>query len=242
MPTTILRTAALPRWLALLLCIAPVMAALAAQPGAEYSIRWDPTQGGPATAEAVLQLLGKKPGERSRYEVQYFDITPPADAPPGFDAIMRKRIEGTTAQLTYKLRGSAPFPSDPSLKKWHCPLPTPTKRKEESDIAFLGGGQTSKAYSRSCSHSSAQLDIAVPAALQPQPNRCKSAMTRIESGKLKVEEWRLPDGSRLIEVSSIGHDSAKASADFRDQIVRPLLAQQVQPVQRSKSAIGGDCG
>lgn len=236
------RSAALPRLLTLLLCVTPVLAALAAKPGAEYSIRWDPTQGGPASAEAVLQLLGLKAGERSRFEVQYFDIANPADAPPGFGAIMRKRTVGSTAQLTYKLRGSTPFPAGSTLKHWHCPLPAPTRRKEETDLSFLGAEQVSTAYSRSCSHSSKQLDIAVPAALQPQPNRCKSSMTRIESGKLKVEEWMLPDANRLVEVSSIGRDNTLDRNAFRDRVVRPLLAAGVQPLQRSKSALSGDCG
>ncbi len=231
-----------PRLLLALLCAAPALAAQADKPGAEYSVRWDPAQGGPATLEAVLRLLHRKPGKRSRYVVQYFDIATPADAPPGFVAIMRKRSFGSTAQLTYKLRGSTPFPADSSLKHWHCPLPAPAKRKEEADIGFLGADQVSKAWSRSCSHSSQQLDIAVPALLQPRPNRCRSTMTRIESGKLKVEEWHLPDDSRLIEVSSIGYDDAEASADFRDRVVKPLLAARVRPVQRSKSALGGECG
>jgi hypothetical protein len=214
---------------------------MAAGSGAEYSIRWDPAQSGPGTPEAALQVLGKKPGKRSRYEVQYFDIATPADAPAGFDAIMRKRTFGSTAQLTYKLRGSTPWPDKTPLAQWPCPLPKPVKSKEEADIAFLGMEHTSKAYSRSCTHSSPQLDIAVPAALQPRPNSCRSTMTRLESGKLKVEEWHLPDGTRLIEVSSIGHDSTKARNHFARRVVEPLLAQQVHPVQRSKSALGSAC-
>ncbi len=242
--TVALKTAAHAGTLFLLVTLAllPAGAALAAKDQAEFSLRWDPAQGGPASAEAALKSLGLKAGDTSRFEVQYFDITTPADAPPGFDAIMRKRIVGSTSQLTYKLRGSRPFPGDTSLKEWHCPLPTPAKRKQEADVAFLGLEQTSKAYSRSCSHSSKRLDITVPAALQPQPNRCRSAMTRIESGKLKIEQWLLPDGSRLIEVSQIGRDSNAASAAFRDQVVKPLIEQQVQPLQRSKSAFGGECG
>lgn len=226
--------------LALLLCL-PAPAALAAKHGAEFSFRWDPAQGGPASPAAVLQALGQKPGKHSDFEVQYFDIATPADAPPGFEAIMRKRIEGQTAQLTYKLRGSTPWPGKTSIDQWPCPLPSPTQSKEEADVAFLGAQQTSKAYSRSCSHSSRQLDIRVPAALQPQPNKCKSTMTRLESGKLKVEQWQFPDGSRLIEVSRLDRDTAKARDDFRDKVVVPLLALQAQPLQRSKSALGGEC-
>ena len=225
---------------ALLLCLA-APTVLAAKAGAEFSFRWDPAQGGPASPEAVLQALGHKPGKSSSFEVQYFDIDTPADAPPGFEAIMRKRIEGSTAQLTYKLRGSTPWPGRTSIDQWPCPLPKPYKSKEEADIAFIGEQQTRTAYSRSCSHSSRQLDITVPAALQPQANQCRSAMTRLESGKLKVEQWQFPDGSRLIEVSRLDRDTAKASNDFRDKVVVPLIALQARPLQRSKSALGGEC-
>jgi hypothetical protein len=225
---------------ALLLWLAAA-SAWAAKAGAEFSFRWNPDQGGPASAEAALHALGLESGRRSRFDVQYFDIATPADAPPGFEAILRKRTEGATAQLTYKLRGSTPWPDKTSLKQWRCPLPAPNERKDEADIAFLGAGQTSKAWSRSCSHRSARLDIAPPPALRPQPNRCKSSMTRLEAGMLKVEEWHLPDGTRLIEVSRQGHDTHEAGDAFRDRVVNPLLKRQAIPLQRSKSALGGEC-
>ena len=233
---------AAPLWLAALLqCATLSGAARAAPPDAEFSIRWDPVRSGPATPEAVLQALGRKPGKRSRFEVQYFDISTPADAPPGFDPIMRKRTSGKTAELTYKLRGGKPWPEPTPLKHWPCPLLSPIERKEEADIAFLGAEQTHKVWSRSCSHSSRQLDIAVPPALSPQPNSCRSTMTRLKSRDLKVEAWQLPDGSQLLEVSRAGRDTPADSAAFRDQVVKPLLARQVMPLQRSKSARGGEC-
>jgi len=231
-----------PPWLAaLLLCVALSGAARAAPADAEFSIRWDPARGGPASPQEVLEALDRKPGRRSHFDVQYFDITRPADTPPGFDAIMRKRSVGKTAELTYKVRGGTPWPEPTPLKQWHCPLPTPNERKEEADIAFLGAEHTHKVWSRSCSHSSRQLDIAVPPALQPQPNSCRSAMMRLRSGDLKIEQWQLPDGSRLIEASRAGRDTPADHDAFRDGVVKPLLARQVLPLQRSKSALGGDC-
>ncbi len=189
----------------------------------------------------MLAALGRPADASSHFEVQYFDVATPADAPPGFDAILRKRIEGAHAQLTYKLRGNTPWPRQPSQAPWRCPLPKPYQSKEEVDVVFVGAETTGRAYSRSCSHSSPQLDIAMPAPLQARPNNCKSAMTRLEAGALKVEEWRLPDGSRLIEVSRLGRDTDRARDMFRDQVVKPLLALQAQALQRSKSALGGEC-
>lgn len=215
--------------------------AWAATSSAEYSMRWDPSSGGPASAAQALAQLGMHGGKGSRYEVQYFDIGAAVDAPSGFEAILRKRHNDTQAQLTYKLRGTAPWPGGTSLKQWHCPLPMPQQRKEEADVAFLTADRVSSAHSRSCSHSSAQLDVAMPAELKARPLGCKSTMTRRESGALKVEEWHMADGSRLLEVSRLADHSAKASAAFRDQVVKPLLAAGVMPLQRSKSMIGGAC-
>jgi hypothetical protein len=223
------------------LCALPGAAAWAGKAQAEYSVRWDPAEGGPSTVEQTLMALGTQADKHSQFEVQYFDIANPADAPAGFTAILRKRIVGSTAQLTYKLRGDKPWPEPSAVKPWSCPLPAPNERKEEVDVAFLGPQQLSKTWSRSCSHRSQQLDIAAPAALQPRPNSCLSKMKRATAGKLKVEEWRLPDGSRLIEVSQFGQDTVKASAHFRDHVVEPLLALQAKPVQRSKSSLGGNC-
>ena len=219
----------------------PAGSAWAAKARAEFSFRWDPTQGGPASAEATLEALGLTAGKPSRFEVQYFDIDTPSDTPSGYSAILRKRIVGTTTQLTYKLRGSEPWPGASPLKSWQCPLPQPHDRKEEVDIAFLSADQQSKAYSRSCTHDTAQLDVALPAALQARPNNCKSTMTRLEAGKLKIEQWRLANGGQLLEVSRGGRDNAKDSAGFRDQVVKPLLGLQAQPLQRSKSAMGSEC-
>jgi hypothetical protein len=227
--------------LAMSCSVAPMVAAWAAKGSAEYSMRWDPAQGGPRSAEDTLLKLGLHASKRSMFEVQYFDIVTPADAPPGFDAIMRKRSNGQVAQLTFKLRGASAWPQDLPSKPWNCPLPRPHERKEEADIAFLAADQVSRAHSRSCTHTSTRLDVQVPAVLQPRPSGCKSRMTRLEAGKLKVERWRMADGSTLLEVSRIGADDAQASADFRDQVVKPLLALQALPVQRSKSAIGSDC-
>jgi len=227
--------------LALGCIVAPMAAAWAAQGSAEYAMRWDPAQGGPQSAEDTLLGLGLHAGKRSVFEVQYFDVIAPADAPPGFESIMRKRSNGHVAQLTFKVRGASAWPRDLPWKQWNCPLPRPHERKEEADIVFLAADQVSRAHSRSCSHTSTRLDVEVPALLQPRPSGCNSRMTRLQAGKLKVEQWRMADGSTLLEVSRIGDDSAEASADFRDQVVKPLLALHALPVQRSKSTIGSDC-
>ncbi|MCU0964586.1 MAG: hypothetical protein MUF08_05880 [Burkholderiaceae bacterium] len=232
-----------PRWAILLL--APLLAAVgpagAATQDAEFAVRWDPRQGGPATPQDALRELRLKASAPSHFEVQYFEFAAPAGLPTGFDPILRKRLTGGEAELTFKLRGLAPLPAQPSLKRWDCPLGPTQERKDEADITFVAAGRTVTAYSRSCSLESRQADLQPPAALQARPKGCGSTMTRLRSGKLKVEAWTMGDGSVLLEASRPGkHDEASMRA-FERQVLQPLLALKVQPLERSKSAIGGDC-
>jgi hypothetical protein len=66
-------------------------------------------------------------------------------------------------------------------------------------------------------------------------------MTRLRSGKLKIEQWQMADGSTLIEASRPGRHDEASMRVFEREVLQPLLALQVQPLERSKSAIGGDC-
>ena len=117
---------------------------------AEFAVRWDPRQGGPATPQDALRELRLKASAPSHFEVHYFEFTAPAGLPAGFDAILRKRLTAGEAELTFKLRGAAPLPAQPTLKKWACPLGPTKDRKDEADITFVEAGRAIKAYSRSC--------------------------------------------------------------------------------------------
>ena len=173
--------------------------------------------------------------------MQYFEFTPPADAPPGFEPILRQRISGDAAEWTFKLRGHAPLPARPTLKQWACPLGTTRDRKDEVDIGFAAAGRVLTAHSRSCSVESHDPALQPPAALHARPKGCASTMTRLQSGKLKIEQWQLADGTTLIEASRPGKHSAASMRGFEREVLQPLLALKVQPLERSKSAIGGDC-
>jgi hypothetical protein len=215
--------------------------AFGAAQDAEFAVRWDPRQGGPATPADVLRELRLKASAPSHFEVQYYDFALPAGLPAGFDPILRKRISGGEAELSFKLRGPAPLPPQPTLKHWDCPLGPTQDRKDEADITFVAAGRSITAYSRSCSVESRQADVEPPAALQARPKGCGSTMTRLRSDELKVEQWKMSDGSMLLEASRPGrHDPASMRA-FEREVLKPLLALKVQPLQRSKSAIGGDC-
>ena len=45
----------------------------------------------------------------------------------------------------------------------------------------------------------------------------------------------------LLEASRPGKHDAASMRAFEREVLKPLLALKVQPLERSKSAIGGDC-
>jgi hypothetical protein len=219
----------------------PSLPAGAAAAHAEFAVRWDPRQGGPATPQDALRELRLKASAPSRFEIQYFEFTPPDGLPPGFDAILRKRLNDGEAELTFKLRGDAPLPQQPTLKQWVCPLGNTRDRKDEVDLTFIEAGRVLTAYSRSCNVESRDTTLQPPAALQARPKGCGSTMTRLRSGELKIEQWHLADGTTLLEASRPGRHDAASTRAFEREVLRPLLALKAQPLERSKSAIGGDC-
>lgn len=226
------------------LAIGVLLAALpawAAAADAEFAVRWDPRQGGPATPQDTLGALRLKAGKPRRFEVRYFEFTPPPGLPPEFEPILRQRIGGDEVEWTFKLRGPAPLPAQPTLQQWACPLGATRDRKDEVDLGFVGVGRVLTAYSRSCSVESHDLQSPAPATLQARPKGCASTMTRLSAGKLKVEQWQLADGTTLIEASRPGKHDEASMRDFEREVLEPLLALKIQPLQRSKSAIGGDC-
>ena len=142
----------MPRFKLVALLALPLAAAAwpscAAAQDAEFAVRWDPRQGGPATPQDALHGLRLRASSPSYFEVQYLEFTPPAGLPPGFDAILRKRLTGGEAELTFKLRGDAPLPAQPTLQRRDCPLGKTKDRKDEADISFAGAGRVIKAHSR----------------------------------------------------------------------------------------------
>jgi hypothetical protein len=233
----------LPPWtLALALAAALVSTpAHAAAMDAEFALRWDPKQGGPATPQDALRELRLKAGKPRQFEVQYFEFAPPADVPSGFEPILRKRVSDGEVELSFKLRGDKALPAQPSLKRWACPLGSTRDRKDEADVTWIGPGRTLTAYSRSCNVESRDLGLLPPHALQARPKGCGSTMTRLVSGKLKLEQWQLADGTTLLEASRPGQHTEASMRAFEHEVLKPLLALKVQPLQRSKSAIGGEC-
>lgn len=192
---------------------------------AEFSVRWAPADGGPASAEAVLHALALPVRKPRHYRVEYFDVAVPAGLPPGFAAILRERTRSDTRELMYKLRGTH------AVSGARCPLPAGHEAKTEMDMWFLAAGEPHRAWSFSCSMS---LTGAIPPALAARGKDCVATMNRFEGrtsrGKVQVEAWVTRGGTTMFEVSRTGRDTPRDIAAFRAEVVEPLLALGARPL------------
>ena len=153
---------------------APASAAPSEPALAEYAVRWNAAEGGPATAQQAMALLKMKKSRTSAFRVEYFDVPATAATPAGFSVLLRRR---TTApgqgDLTWKLRG------DHALQDWACPLKNAGQSKAELDVAFAGKEVVDRAYSYSCTSAKS---------LDPRPGIAATVRPCIAD----VRRWRRP--------------------------------------------------
>ena len=197
---------------------------------AEYAIRWDAREGGPGTAIDVLQWLGKSSKSSERYTVRYYDLPRPPSAPEGAGVILRQRAkQGGKTQIRLKYRLEKPLSSG-----WECPSDD-FEKSSELDVTWLELGQK-VSYSYACT----LKEETPPPALKATPKPCLAEMTRYEADGFKIEEWLLPDGQRLLEISRNAKDSLSKRQSFQS-LVDQLMARGVRPADRSKTELGSDC-
>lgn len=204
--------------------------------GAEYAVRWNPAEGGPATPAEALAFLGARTSAGGECAVRYFDFAAPAGAPAGTTAILRQRDCGEGAgDVRLKYRSARPLGSD-----WHCPADAGYRQKAEVDIGF-GESAPARVYSYSCTLPVTQP----PASLHASPKPCASRMTRYDGDApgcpgCRVEAWRLPDGSVRLEISQTAPNAVDALASFASVVGR-LRARGARPVDESKTELGSRC-
>ena len=219
---------------ALLLALLP--AARAGEPRrAEYAARWDPSRGGPATAAEVASALELSAGPATSCDVRYYDLPAPSGAPPGASIILRRRSCGDgRTQIRLKYRSAHP------LGKWACPAGMAFRPQSEVDVGF-GPEAPSRVYAYSCTLAADEP----PKGLGAVPKPCASRMTRYGASgrggaRYKIEEWRLPDGGRRLEISRSAKNGSNALASF-ERVVARLRARGALLLQESKTELGSRC-
>jgi len=211
----------------------PAFAATAEPAAAEYVIRWNTRDGGPASLNGVLAIMRSRATRDRTFKVDYYDLPPALAAPPGYSVILRMRIEeGGAAELTWKLRGDA------VLAEWMCPLRNAKESKAEVDVTLQGLDALARSFSYSCTSDGPD---AAAAELSATLKACTATMTRKVAGPLKLEEWRFPGDVVIIDVSLSSLNNPDALELFRNRIAKPLLAAGVVPLSESKSDLGGHC-
>jgi hypothetical protein len=219
----------------------PSSAPQRAKQDAEFAVRWDPAQGGPRDARAAARALGWRVRREESLRVRYYDAaTPLADVPPGAQVVLRERRRKQGVELTLKYRSERAMTALPALDRWACPLGRKAEVKDEVDVSFDASASPGRAYSRSCSLERVADAAAVAARLGARPQPCESDVLRLRADPFKIEEWHLPDGGRLIEVSRNGRDSEKAAARFAREVVLELTSRLgAKPIASSKTAGSG---
>ncbi|MDM0078715.1 hypothetical protein QTH90_30210 [Variovorax sp. J2P1-59] len=227
-----------------------VISASAAEPAVrtEYAFRWNPAAGGPKSVEAAAELLGIRDAIPRDLEVRYLVVNQPWKMPSrAFQAMGRERKTEDGAESTYKLRGPYSQEAAAALAKWECPLTGPKiESKVEVDMNWAprkGAGSTveqTAAISASCTVA-VPASVAFPPDFDVQPVPCVNGVHRLEAEGWKFEEWSLPNGSRLVEVSySVDVDSKAARAEFQHAVSK-LMVAGARPLPSSKTVLGSSC-
>ncbi len=219
------------------ICAACVIAvAFAAPTGAEYALRWDPAAGGPATLEAAWAALGlAAPAEKDKetFSIRYYEIAPVQPVPSGYRAILRRREEDGKATLSWKLRRVDRGGPDTFTTATPCPFGTAFAT--EVDVTLGAGEALRKTLSRTCERKGG-VDLQVDRALVVREPSCAIAMRRWTTpDKLKVEEWPLPGGRTILEVSRKDGDTDEALAQFRGRVARLIESHGVIPDLENKT-------
>lgn len=217
----------------------------------EIAIRWDPADGGPRSAEETWAALEWAASERSEYEVRYFQVLQGPAPPDGFDVIgrERRRVAPAKYEVTYKIRGALTTALTPPLSQWMCPLGKTKDHKDETDLVYVSNDQSREAMSRSCTMDSKTGFPPLPSALTVTRNKCSNMMVRLKRSDdpvvgvdLKVEEWRLRSGQKIIEVSVSGPRNAVNVNQFKLGVVDKLTTNHsIRPLSDSKSQLGSTC-
>src|SRR5258706_16368214 len=92
------------RWLMALATLIAMGAAPAAEPDAEYAVRWKSTEGGPATLDKAAALL-QVDGPPTVYAIRYFSSKKAAGASAPVP-ILRERQSKKKTDVTWKYRSA----------------------------------------------------------------------------------------------------------------------------------------
>lgn len=212
----------------------PVSSELGAQEPtrAEFAVRWDPSEGGLANAQEVLSFLKAHRKTEEVFEVRYYDLEPPANAPPDSITILRqRRQQGGKTEIRLKYRRTQPLDEN-----WECPNDRLYEKSEEVDLSFVGTRLPNRVYSYSCTLIAQQP----PVSLHAVPKKCSARVVRYEFHKFKIEEWTFPDGNVKLELSRSAENSGAELAKFQKVVTR-LLEQGVRPSHQSKTELGSQC-
>ena len=240
--------------LALLVTCLVAASASAYAESTEYAVRWDPGKSAPRTASEAAIKFGVHDDKPKAFQVKYLDVRQPGDLPgPEVHVIARERTDDDGPEAMYKVRGPNAGDTPAVLAKWKCPLKGKQETKKEVDVSWVTDETTRatppvkrEAYSFSCSVEGAASG-AFPQALAMSPRPCVNKVSRLKQEDKakqtawKIEEWQLPAGGRIIELSySVPIGSPEHEAAFQAK-VDVLVKGGAILLPASKTTLGSTC-
>jgi len=215
---------------------------------AEYAVRWYAGKGGPNDLDKVVSDLALTVKKRQRAQVTYLLLTPTSPLPEGQRLIGRERVftpvpgdkssgssgkGGEETEVMIKLRALDARHGE--VPPWDCPM-SGAKSKQEIDVSWTPSMQT-RAASSSCKVEGKSATEAIPVALKPQPDPCSpSSMVRARTKQdITVEQWTLPSGQVVLEVSMSGKDNDKSLETFRRSVVDKLKG--IEPIAEGMTTL-----
>lgn len=219
---------------------------------AEYAVHWNPAEGGPASLDAVKDLLALKKVKTKSFEVKVFSVKQPIVLPLEVQIIARERTSEDGVESSYKLRADVPLDLLVPAVGLVCPFPSATWDLE-SDVIWGPSMDvpasapmpdplpTRIKFSRTCSVD-VSLRKALPASYEAREPDCTSSVVRYKGmtkGKeIKIEQWKLAGDGKLLEVSmKVAEDSVARRDDFNASVVAPLIAARARPSASSKTEL-----
>lgn len=215
---------------------------------AEYAVRWDPAVSQLNTAESVVEIFtpGRRADDEDNYTITYLDVKQPADLPQGAVLIVRERKKKSKMESTVKYRSRTDFYGErEKLGHGFSGDLAKVESKYEVDVSFADSGNPVKAYS--LSYTSEEMNALAFYAGAGRSAEKKMRRLTIKNfkntdgmaRKLKIEYWELgAGGKKLLEVSMPGLDDEQSRDFFQSEVLKPLLAQGICPIERSKSELG----
>jgi hypothetical protein len=216
------------RWFFFLLVFCDVALAISPRK-VEYAFRWNPAQGGPKNVSEVASLSGENFETPESYTVRYYQVEQKGNVRTFLRERTRADLENEAPEFRLKFRSDSPFPDSAT-----CPFSM--KFSYETDGTFITPDSMMTLYSLSCTGEG----VVWAQKLHGKAFPCASEMIRYEGKNFRLEQWTLPAGDTLFEISRKQKIGKEVNPAF-EKALQAMWKAGARPDASSKSELGSRC-